>query len=79
MPRYLRGMTVFAPCLNYLRHFHAEESGAATVDWVVGTAAAVTLGLAVTSSVSDGVLALSDRISSTIAGIEFQWVDETEE
>jgi len=53
--------------------FRADEEGAATVDWVVGTALAVSLGLAVMSAVSDGVMTLSDRVSETIAGIEFLW------
>lgn len=53
--------------------FRADEEGAATVDWVVGTALAVTMGLAVMNSVSDGVMRLSDRVSETIAGIEFLW------
>lgn len=53
--------------------FRADEDGAATVDWVVGTALAVTMGLAVMNSVSDGVMTLSDRVSETIAGIEFMW------
>jgi len=58
--------------------FRADEDGAATVDWVVGTALAVTMGLAVMNSVSDGVMTLSDRVSETIAGIEFMW-DPSEE
>jgi len=59
--------------------FRADEDGAATVDWVVGTALAVTMGLAVMNSVSDGVMTLSDRVSETIAGIEFMWGDSDEE
>ncbi len=58
-----------------LRAFHADESGAATVDWVVGTALAVTMGLAVMDSVSEGVMALSDRVANTIANLEFDWSD----
>lgn len=68
---------------NRLNHlwaaFRADEEGAATVDWVVGTALAVTMGLAVMNSVSDGVMTLSDRVSETIAGIEFMWDPSEEE
>jgi Flp pilus assembly pilin Flp len=59
----------------YLLAFHRDESGAATIDWVVGTAMAVTLSLAVMDSVSDGLMALSDRVANTIASLEFDWSD----
>ncbi|RYG89705.1 hypothetical protein EU803_16250 [Loktanella sp. IMCC34160] len=62
--------------LSFLHCFHAQEDGAATVDWVVGTAAAVMLGIAVMNSVGNGAKALADKISATIAGIEFIWVPE---
>jgi Flp pilus assembly pilin Flp len=57
----------------YLKKFHAEESGAATVDWVVGVAAAVSLTMAVTSSINEGVVALSDKIADSIGNLEFGW------
>ena len=53
--------------------FVRDESGAATVDWVVGTAAAVGLGLAVMETVGSGVEILVDRVSESIANIEFDW------
>lgn len=63
--------------ISYLRDFHRNEDGAATVDWVVGTAGAVGLGLAVTSAVGDGTTSLADKVSSHIAGIEFNWTEPT--
>lgn len=57
----------------HLARFRAEEDGAATVDWVVGTAVAVTMSLAVTNAVGDGVMALSQKVSDSIAGFEMCW------
>lgn len=54
--------------------FHAflsDEDGAATVEWVLGTALGVSLSLAVANSVSDGVESLATTISDTIGGYEF--------
>jgi Flp pilus assembly pilin Flp len=56
-----------------LKAFHADESGAATVDWVVGVAAAVSLTMAVTSSINEGVVGLSDKIADSISSLEFGW------
>lgn len=68
-------MVILTRIHTHLRAFHADESGAATVDWVVGTALAVTMGLAVMDRVSVGVMALSDRVANTIASLEFDWSD----
>jgi Flp pilus assembly pilin Flp len=66
-------MTQLTKIAAYLKKFHAEESGAATIDWVVGVAAAVSLTMAVTSSVNEGVMALSDKIADSIGNLEFGW------
>ena len=66
-------MTHLTRIAAYLEKFHAEESGAATVDWVVGVAAAVSLTMAVTSSINEGVVALSDKIADLIGNLEFGW------
>jgi Flp pilus assembly pilin Flp len=66
-------MTHLTELAAYLKKFHAEESGAATVDWVVGVAAAVSLTMAVTSSINEGVVALSDKIADSIGNLEFGW------
>lgn len=66
-------MTHLTEFAAYLKKFHAEESGAATVDWVVGVAAAVSLTMAVTSSINEGVVALSDKIAASIGKLEFGW------
>jgi Flp pilus assembly pilin Flp len=66
-------MTHLTEFAAYLKKFHAEESGAATVDWVVGVAAAVSLTMAVTSSINEGVVALSDKIAASIGNLEFGW------
>ena len=66
-------MTYLTEFAAYLKKFHAEESGAATVDWVVGVAAAVSLTMAVTSSINEGVAALSDKIAASIGNLEFGW------
>ena len=50
--------------------FLKTEDGAVTVDWVVGTKAAVAMTIAVIGQVRDGVTALADRIGASIASIE---------
>ena len=50
-----------------LKRFIAEEDGAATVDWVVGTAAAVGLGVAAVDTVERGITTLSGNIASAIS------------
>jgi Flp pilus assembly pilin Flp len=62
--------------LSRMETFARDETGAATVDWVVGTAAAVTMGLAVMETVGNGVEGLADRVSEHIANIEFDWSKE---
>ncbi len=66
-------MTHLTRIAAYLRTFHAEETGAATIEWVVGVAAAVSLTMAVTSSVNEGVMALSDKIANSLGNLEFGW------
>lgn len=52
--------------LNAMKTFHADESGAVTVDWVVLTAALVGLGLAVMGVVRGGVQNLTDDIADKL-------------
>ena len=44
-----------------------DESGAATVEWVVMTSASVAIGLSVMSYVSDGVESLSNEIRGAMS------------
>ena len=46
--------------------FWADESGAATIDWVVLTAASVGLGIAVMGEIQDGVESLSREIDTVL-------------
>lgn len=48
-------------------NFLKDEDGAATVDWVVLTAAVVGLGVAAVDTVGEGVNALASDIATTIA------------
>ncbi|MEO0752446.1 MAG: hypothetical protein AAFY25_11655 [Pseudomonadota bacterium] len=50
-----------------LKRFVAEEDGAATVDWVVGTAAAVGLGVAAVDTVERGINTLAGNIATAIS------------
>ena len=50
-----------------LKRFAADEDGAATVDWVVGTAAAVGLGVAAVDTVERGIGTLAGTIASAIS------------
>lgn len=63
-------MTHLTRIAAYLWTFHAEESGAATIEWVVGVAAAVSLTKAVTSSVNEGVMALACVDGSVYARVD---------
>lgn len=63
-----------------LAQFWNDESGSATVEWVVMTAASVGMGLAVMSYVSEGVENLSNDVRSALSGFEImtsfdQWDD----
>ncbi|WP_298257628.1 pilus assembly protein [uncultured Litoreibacter sp.] len=49
-----------------IKNFAADESGAVTVDWVVLTAAIVSLGIAVMASVSNGLETLSGDIETQL-------------
>lgn len=53
-----------------LSAFAADESGAATIDWVVLTSASVGLGIAVTGKVEQGVENLANDISAHLSSIE---------
>ncbi len=55
--------------LNIFKNFANDESGAVTVDWVVLTAAVVALGFLVMNSVTTGVGALAENISSEVGAI----------
>jgi len=55
---------------DHLRHFLLSESGSATVEWVVMTAASVAMGMAVMSYVSAGVESLSNEVRATLSGFE---------
>jgi len=50
-----------------IKTFHAEEDGAVTVDWVVLTAAIVGLGIAVVTTVSNG---LDSAASSIVTDLD---------
>ncbi|MEO0370531.1 MAG: hypothetical protein AAF231_03660 [Pseudomonadota bacterium] len=50
-----------------LKRFITEEDGSATVDWVVGTAAAVGLGVAAVDTVERGITTLSGNIAAAIS------------
>ena len=49
-----------------IRNFARAEVGAVTVDWVVLTAAIVTLGIAVMLSVGGPTTDLADNVGSTV-------------
>ncbi len=49
-----------------LLDFWNDESGAATVDWVVMTAASVGLGVAVMGEISDGIENLAQDIDTVL-------------
>ncbi|MFN3953616.1 MAG: Flp family type IVb pilin [Pararhodobacter sp.] len=51
---------------DLIKHFHNDESGAVTVDWVVLTAAVVGLGIAVVATVRTGVGTLGTNISTAL-------------
>jgi Flp pilus assembly pilin Flp len=53
--------------LDFIKNFRAEEDGAVTVDWVVLTAAIVTLGIAVVVAVRTGTTDVASDIGTTLA------------
>lgn len=50
-----------------IKTFLQDESGAATVDWVVLTAAVVGLGVAAVDTVEQGVTSLASDIATAIS------------
>jgi Flp pilus assembly pilin Flp len=52
---------------DHLRAFVDDESGAATIDWVVLTAASVGLGIAVMDKVTNGVENLANDIAAQLS------------
>ncbi len=57
-----------------MKKFLQDESGAVTVDWVVLTAASIGMGIAVTSSIGDGVKDLADRVAVDIGNTSVVFV-----
>mgnify|MGYP005841567487 CR=1 FL=1 len=55
--------------INFLKNFHADESGAVTVDWVVLTAAVVGLAVAAVAAVKGGVDSLASDIKTGVTAI----------
>lgn len=51
---------------DYLQCFIAAEDGAVTIDWVVLTAALLTLGIVVGYAVSDGAQTMADNTGSNL-------------
>ncbi len=52
-----------------LTHFAREESGAVTVDWVVLTAAIVSLGTLVVAALSGGMGQVSSRAADHVSNL----------
>lgn len=52
---------------RFAADFARDEEGAATVDWVVGTAAAVGLGVAAVDTVERGINTLAGNIATAIS------------
>ena len=50
-----------------LEQFLKDEDGAATVDWVVLTAAVVSLGVAAVDTVEEGINALASDIATAVS------------
>ena len=53
-----------------LQRFVCDESGGATVDWVVGTAGALVLTLAVSNVVTEGATALAETVGGSLSSLE---------
>lgn len=63
--------------LNFFKSFANDEAGAVTVDWVVLTAAIVGIGVAVMSTVTDGIGDLATDIDSGLQTQEGTTYDVT--
>ena len=64
---------------QHFRNFAADESGAATVEMVVAMAAGISLTLAVSEQVKNGVEAISTNISDTLTNYVITTSFEPEE
>ena len=53
--------------INYVRHFASDSDGAVTVDWVVLTAAVLTLGAIVGASVSTGAETMASNTGNALS------------
>ena len=56
---------------NMLQKFISRERGAVTVDWVVLTAALITLTVASYSTIADGVDATTGNVQETVDNWDF--------
>lgn len=63
---------------SFISRFRGDESGAVTIDYVVLTAAAIGVSLAVLGSVSGGGMSLADRTGETVANLQFGEEEEYE-
>ncbi len=52
------------------KYFYSDESGAVTVDWIVLTAFAVAMALAVVGTMSTQMASTSDNLASTISNVD---------
>ncbi len=55
---------------TYLKKFHAEETGAVTIDWVVLTAAMASFGIAVATIVSTAARDPANGVGAQLTNIE---------
>jgi hypothetical protein len=53
--------------LNFVRIFAASEDGAVTVDWVVLTAAVMTLGILILAQVQAGSKLMADGVQAELS------------
>ena len=65
--------------LNFIKSFRAKDEGAVTVDWVVLTAAVVSLAILAMFAIFDGSTNMGDTVRDylTDTGIEELWDPET--
>lgn len=52
--------------MNFIQNFHADESGAVTVDWVVLTAAVIGMGILVVNSIGGGASTMANNIQTEL-------------